>query len=131
MLLTVLISDKDVGGGRGSFSDLPGACDLWAKIKCCYQELIKLQHTIIDDVKALKCRLAGWCEDEVIPCTLHISATRHCTSKSKLHHWGLIHASIHNTLRVTWALPKTPSLNDACSMEERMITPVHLDTCMQ
>ena len=57
--LTVFISDKDVSGGGGSFSGIPVVFNLWAKLKCCYQELIKLQHTIIDDVKALKGRLVA------------------------------------------------------------------------
>ena len=73
-LLTVIVKALDVGGGGGSFSGIPVVCNLWAKIKSSYQELIKLQHTIIDTVKALKSRFAGWCEDEVIACTLYISA---------------------------------------------------------
>ena len=54
VLLTVIIYDFDVGGGRISYSDIPVACNLWAKIKCCYQEFIKLQHTIINDVEPRK-----------------------------------------------------------------------------
>ena len=115
--LTVIISDQDEGNAGLSLSDIPVVCNLRTKIKFCNEELIKLQHAIINNGEVLKCWLDGWCEDKVIDCVHHISATRLCIERCKQDAWMWAHScnQFLKTLRVTWALPKTrpcPSLTE-------------------
>ena len=81
--LTVIISDQDEGSAGFSLYGIPVVYNLRAKIKLCNEELMKLQHIIINNGKVLKCRLADWGENEVIGCVHHISATRLCNERQK------------------------------------------------
>ena len=115
--LTVIISDQDEGNAGCSLFCIPVAWNLRGKIKFCNEELIKLQHAIINNGEVLKCWLAGWCEDKVIDCVHHISATRLCIERCKQAAWMWAHSwnQFLKTLRVTWALPKMgwyPSLKE-------------------
>ena len=109
--LTVIISDQDEGSAGFSLSGVPVVWNLRAKVYFCNEELIELQHLVINNGEVRKCWLAGWCKDKVIDCVHHISATRLCIERCKQDAWMWAHSwnQFLKILRVTWALPKTVS----------------------
>jgi len=76
--LTVIISDDDESYAGFSLSDIPIIKNFGVKIKFHNEDLIKLQHIIINNGKVPECRLPHCCEDKLNGCLHHISATRLC-----------------------------------------------------